>query len=274
MKIVLKVFFSLPLIAIHLLGCFLGLLIYFLDAKFRERTIKHISQSHIVSGKIATKNLIISNAMHIGMALMESFCIWFASKTRIKRLVVRTKNWDLIKKLKSNNKGIIFLTPHIGSFEITAQYYGLFSPIKVMYKPTGRKWINQLIYQGRNKNFVTPVNIELGGMKQILKALKNGEAVGILPDQVPPEGHGEWSSFFNQKVYTMTLVQKLHTLTKAPIIFAIGRRLKMGSGFEIELFEFKGSVTTKKIDAYIETIVKTSPEQYLWNYRRYKLPKS
>ena len=274
MNIVLKVFFSLPLIFIHLLGCFLGLLMYLLDAKFRERTVKHISQSHIVSGKIATKNLIISNAMHIGMALMESFSIWFASKTRIKRLVVRTKNWDLIKKLKSNNKGIIFLTPHIGSFEITAQYYGLFSPIKVMYKPTGRKWINQLIYQGRNKNFVTPVNIELGGMKQILKALKNGEAVGILPDQVPPEGHGEWSSFFNQKVYTMTLVQKLHTLTKAPIIFAIGRRLKMGSGFEIELFEFKGSVTTKKIDAYIETIVKTSPEQYLWNYRRYKLPKS
>lgn len=274
MNIVLKVFFSLPLITIHLLGCFLGLLMYLLDAKFRERTVKHINQSHIVSGKIATKNLIISNAMHIGMALMESFSIWFASNTRIKRLVVRTKNWGLIEKLKSKNKGIIFLTPHIGSFEITAQYYGLFSPIKVMYKPTGRNWINQLIYQGRNKNHVTPVNIELGGMKQILKALKNGEAVGILPDQVPPEGHGEWSSFFNQKVYTMTLVQKLHTLTKAPIIFAIGRRLKIGSGFEIELFEFKGSVTAKKIDEYIETIVKTSPEQYLWNYRRYKLPKS
>jgi KDO2-lipid IV(A) lauroyltransferase len=160
MKIVLKVFFSLPLIAIHLLGCFLGLLIYFLDAKFRERTIKHINQSHIISEKNATKNLIISNAMHIGMALLESFSIWFASNTRIKRLVVRTKNWDLIKRLKSKNKGIIFLTPHIGSFEITAQYYGLFSPIKVMYKPTERKWINQLIYQRRNKNLVTPVNIE------------------------------------------------------------------------------------------------------------------
>ena len=262
-----------PLIIIHLLGCFLGLMMYLLDAKFRNRTIKHINQSKIVTGKIAIKSLIISNAMHIGMALMESFSIWSASKSRIKRLVVRTKNWDLIEILKSNNKGIIFLTPHVGSFEISAQYYGLFSPIKVMYKPTSTKWINQLIYHGRNKNLVTPVNIELGGMKQILKALKNGEAVGILPDQVPPEGHGEWSNFFNQKVYTMTLVQKLHTLTKAPIIFAIGRRLKMGSGFEIELFEFKDSVTTKKIDEYIETIVKTSPEQYLWNYRRYKLPK-
>ena len=274
MNIVLKVFFSLPLIIIHLLGCFLGLLMYLLDAKFRDRTSKHINQSLIVSGKIATKNLIISNAMHIGMALMESFSIWFASNSRIKRFVKRTKNWSLIKKLKSKNKGIIFLTPHIGSFEITAQYYGLFSPIKVMFKPTERKWINNLTLNGRKKNLVTPVNIELSGMKQIIKALKNGEAVGILPDQVPPEGHGEWSSFFNQKVYSMTLVQKLHTLTKAPIIFAIGRRLKIGSGFEIELFEFKGSVTVKKIDEFIENIVKTSPEQYLWNYRRYKLPKS
>ena len=73
---------------------------YLMDIKFRERTTKHISQSHLVSGKIATKNLIISNAMHIGMALMESFSIWFASNKRIKRLVLRTKNWDLIKKLK------------------------------------------------------------------------------------------------------------------------------------------------------------------------------
>ena len=82
------------------------------------------------------------------------------------------------------------------------------------------------------------------------------------------------SNFFNPTVYTITLVQKLHTLTQAPIIFAIGIRLKIGSGFEIELYEFKGSVTVQKINEYIENIVKTSPEQYLWNYRRYKLPKS
>ena len=103
---------------------------YLLDAKFRERTVKHINQSHIVSGKIATKNLIISNAMHIGMALMESFSIWFASNTRIKRLVVRTKNWGLIEKLKSKNKGIIFLTPISAPLRSQLNTMGFFHLLK------------------------------------------------------------------------------------------------------------------------------------------------
>src|SRR5210317_7782 len=274
MIVILKLLFSLPLLIIHLLGCFLGMMMYFFDAKFRERVSKNIKEAKIVSGKIETKSLIVKNSMHIGMALMETFTIWFASSTKIKKLVKKTINWDLIEQQKSKGRGIIFLTPHMGSFEITAQYYGINHPIKVMFKPSKREWINNLMFYGRNKNHVSPVNIEMSGMKQILKSLKNGEAVGILPDQVPPEGHGAWSKFFNQRVYSMTLIEKLHKLTQAPIIFALGRRKKIGMGFEIELFSYEDEVTVQSIDQFIEKIVRTAPEQYLWNYRRYKLPKS
>ena len=72
----------------------------------------------------------------------------------------------------------------------------------------------------------------------------------------------------------MTLIEKLHKLTQAPIIFALGRRKKIGAGFEIELFSYEDEVTVQSIDQFIEKIVRTAPEQYLWNYRRYKLPKS
>ena len=273
MTLAIKLFFSLPLALIHLLGCLLGLLMYLFDFKFRDRIIKNIQRTNIKKTDVEIKKLVISNSMHIGMTLMESFSIWFASSKKIDSWVKKTSNWSLINKKQSKDKGVIFLTPHLGSFEITAQYYGARHPIKVMYKPSKNKWLDNIIFKGRSKNLVSPVSIELSGMKQILQALKKGEAVGILPDQVPPEGHGEWSSFFNQKVYTMTLIQKLHKLTGAPIIFAFGKREGIGKGFSVNLYEFKGDPTPKKIDQFIEELVKSSPEQYLWNYRRYKLPK-
>lgn len=272
MHIILKLFFSLPLFFVHTLGCILGLFMYLFDAKFRHRISNNLSKAKLNSLNKNNK-LIISNTMHVGMTLLESFVIWFASPEKIRSMVKKTINWNLVNKLTKKNKGIIFLTPHMGSFEITAQYFGLESPIKVMFKPNSIKWLNRIIYNGRNKNYVSPVDISAGGIKQILIALKKGEAVGILPDQVPPLGHGKWSNFFGQKVYTMTLIEKLHKLTNSPILFAFGRR-KIGHGFEIELFEYTDEVSVVNIDKFIEKIVRLNPEQYLWNYRRYKLPKS
>ena len=97
---------------------------------------------------IFASKVVVKNSMHIGMALMETFTIWFASSKKIKKLVKKTINWDLIEQQKSKGRGIIFLTPHMGSFEITAQYYGINHPIKVMFKPSKREWINNctLVY--------------------------------------------------------------------------------------------------------------------------------
>lgn len=273
MKSIIKLFFQLPLIFHHLLGSILGLAMYLFDIKFKERITKNIARTKIINNKSKIRSLAIRNAMHIGMGLTESFAIWSAPDNKIYRFIKNTINWDLIKKAQVKKKGIIFLTPHLGSFEITAQYYGIQNPITILYKPSKNNWINRFILNGRTKNKVKPANIYIGGLREVIRSLKKGEAVGILPDQVPPEGQGVWSNFFHDRVYTMNLVEKLHKLTGAPVIMAFGKRLKIGRGFQIELFEVKGKISADTINKKIEDLVMMAPEQYLWNYRRYKLPK-
>lgn len=273
MNYIIKFFFRLPLIFHHILGLILGLGMYLLDIKFKERITKNIARTKIVNDKSKIRSLAIKTAMHIGMGLTESFTIWSAQQSNINHFIQKTINWNLIEKAQQQKKGIIFLTPHIGSFEITAQYYGIQNPITILFKPSKNNWINNFILEGRTKNKVKPANIYVGGLREIMRALKKGEAVGILPDQVPPQGQGVWSDFFHDKVYTMNLVEKLHKLTGAPVIMAFGKRLTIGTGFQIELFAVEGKISADTINKKIEELVLMAPEQYLWNYRRYKLPK-
>jgi lauroyl/myristoyl acyltransferase len=50
---------------------------------------------------------------------------------------------------------------------------------------------------------------DLSGVRSLLKALKRGEAVGMLPDQAPKTGEGRWLDFFGKPAYTMTLAARL-----------------------------------------------------------------
>ena len=106
-----------------------------------------------------------------------------------------------------------------------------------------------------------------------MQALKKGEAIGILPDQTPIKGEGEWAPFFGKPAYTMALAGKLAEKTGAVVIMAFGRRLPHGKGFEIHLNKLEsGSIATPTLlNQALETQIKQFPEQYLWAYNRYKV---
>ncbi|MET5013232.1 hypothetical protein AAHH80_40045, partial [Burkholderia pseudomallei] len=63
------------------------------------------------------------------------------------------------------------------------------------------------------------------GVRQMLRALKKGETVGLLPDQVPPEGMGAWAPFFGRSAYTMTMAAKLVAQTRCAVVLLRGERL-------------------------------------------------
>jgi KDO2-lipid IV(A) lauroyltransferase len=112
----------------------------------------------------------------------------------------------------------------------------------------------------------------------LLKTLRQGEAVGILPDQVPEDNEGEWANFFGRPAYTMTLVGKLVASTDATVLLAFGERLPSGQGYviHIEPLDPDGVMayppTAQDVNDGIERIVRQCPEQYLWSYGRFKRP--
>ena len=115
-------------------------------------------------------------------------------------------------------------------------------------------------------------------MRLLLKALKRGEPIGLLPDQVPQQGEGVWADFFGKHAYTMTLPAKLQQLSGARIILAYSERMPFGRGYRILFSSFDGELTgtpvqqAEAINHAMERLIADCPAQYVWSYNRYKTP--
>ena len=168
---------------------------------------------------------------------------------------------------------MIFLTPHLVCFEITAPYYAAQRQMSVLYRPPRQAWLAPLIEAGRARGQIRLAPTTLSGVRDLLKALKQREAVGSRPDQTPGRNEGEWADFFGRPAYTMTLVQRLAQNTGATVLMAFGERLPRGRGYVIHIEPFDAVPTPAAINEAIERLVRRKPEQYLWSYPRHRKPR-
>jgi KDO2-lipid IV(A) lauroyltransferase len=259
----------LPLPLLHNLGALAGWLAWLLSATYRRNFLRHIGQANMTEAKTAA----IAEA---GKALLELPKIWLRPQEEVIARVVRVSGWELVEAAWQAQRGILFLTPHLGCFEITAQYYAAKKPMTVLYRRPKQDWLAPLIEEGRGANLkLAPA--DLSGVRRLLKALKNGEAVGMLPDQVPGNGEGAWLPFFGRPAYTMTLAARLAE-TGATVLLAYGERLHYGAGYHLKLFPLStplaGDLTQRatQLNRELESLIRQCPEQYLWGYNRYKVP--
>ena len=148
----------------------------------------------------------------------------------------------------------------------------------MLYRPARKAWLRDLVDTARGRARLATAPTTLAGVKQMLKALKAGQAVGLLPDQVPPQGLGEWAPFFGRAAYTMTLPARLAQQTGARILLAWGERLAWGRGYRIHLRPLPGALAKEpaaaaaQVNALMEELIRECPAQYLWGYARYKAP--
>jgi len=110
-------------------------------------------------------------------------------------------------------------------------------------------------------------------VRQLIKALKRGEAVGILPDQAPGVGEGEWADFFGKPAYTMTLAGRLQQSTGAAVVMAFAERLPAGAGYQLHLRRIAADpLGAQQLNRAVEDVIRIRPAQYFWGYNRYKKP--
>lgn len=261
---------KLPLSWIHRLGAVMGGVSWRTDQKSTGIAIENIQQSGLCKTLPEIERLARDSRREAGKSLMESLFIWGAPPSRLLPLVKATTSWHLVEEAQRAGKGLIFLTPHLGCFEITSIYYGSQHPITVLYRPPKLTWLEALLQQGRQKGQVSLAPANAAGVKKLLQALKRGEAIGILPDQIPRKGEGEWADFFGKPAYTMGLASKLAVKSGAAVIMAFGERLPGGEGFHIHLTKVDDIHTPTLLNQAIERQVAQCPVQYLWQYNRYK----
>jgi len=269
----LKFLQFLPLPIVHGLGVILGLISYLFNKNHRDHAIHNLKQCGLASNEADLKKLLFKSTLENSKGALETFAIWFKPPKKVIRWVKQVYGWDEVEAALQAGKGVIFLTPHIGCFEITSLYYGAQHPMAVLYRPPRQKWLLPLISKGRERGQISLAPANAQGVKKLLLALKGGEAIGILPDQAPLEGEGEWAPFFGRPAYTMTLASKLAQKSGAQVFMAFGERLSFGRGYNIRIRAVNagGIGTPALLNSEIERTIQQCPAQYLWMYDRYKV---
>jgi KDO2-lipid IV(A) lauroyltransferase len=273
-----------PLSHLHAIGAFLGWVVYALSPSYRRRLCANAQRAGITP---AQRRQSVAEA---GKMVMEGLRLWLRPPEQPIADPVRWEGEQLIDEALALGRGLVFLTPHMGSFEITAQAYaqryGAHKPITVMYRPARYRMLRELEEMARARPALATTPATIGGVRQMMRALKRGEAVGLLPDQVPPEGMGVWAGFFGAPAYTMTLAARLAQQSGAPVVLAWCERLPAGQGFHLRLSRLAEPLPLQGEDAQalqraqaevinraMESLIQQCPQQYLWGYNRYKRPR-
>ncbi len=266
-----RILSRLPLWLIHALGGLLGRSVYLLSPTYRRNLKANVAQAGL------SEDICLPAAAAAGKQMLELSRIWMRPLAEANALVVETRGLHWVTEAQAAGKGIVFLTPHLGCFEITAQYLSSMGDITVLYRPPKFAAGQELILMGRKREQLHLAPADLSGVRALIKALKRGQMVGLLPDQAPKTGEGVWLKYFGRYAYTMTLAARL-TETGAVTLLTWGERLPGGRGYRIHFQPPQQPLTgdtiarAQQINHEVETLIRQCPTQYLWGYNRYKRP--
>ncbi len=263
---------SFPLWLLQAVGALGGLLACTLSAGFRRKTADNLRTAGLYRPQLAR-----ASAAAAGRAALETCYIWFRPTQDLVRKsafddFARLARTTEQRKAQGDRRGVIVLTPHIGSFEMGARAYASVAPITVLYKAPRREDLHEVLKSARSHPQLTAVPADTGGVRALLRALRRGEAVGILPDQVPSAGDGAWAPFFGRPAFTMTLPARLAEKTGAEVYLLATWRRPFGRGWDLQLEKLDGVPTPEVINQALEAIIRQRPDQYVWSYNRYKGP--
>ena len=274
MPAVFRFFSVFPLWLLHIIGCVLGWVAFAASGVYRQRFLANAALAGYSFAQVRAA------VGHAGRMVAELPRLWLGAP-----VPVRIEGEPCVEQAWAAGRGVIFLTPHLGCFEMSAQaiatrWSAQQGPITVLYRPARQAWLAKVMETARNRPGMQAVPTTLAGVRQMIKALRRGEAVGLLPDQVPPEGLGVWSPVFGKPAYTMTLAARLALQTGATVLLVRCEREPMGRGFVMyaeplpQPLDANLETAVRQVNEAMEHVIRQSPGQYLWGYGRYKQPRA
>ena len=268
-------------------GALLGWLAYLLSPTYRQRLRANVAAAGFAP---AVRREAVREA---GRMVAELPWLWLRPHHRPLGDLVRWDGASWVTEALDQGRGIVFLTPHLGCFEVCAQALAeRFAPrleLTAMYRPSRQAWLREMQETARDRPGLATAPASLAGVRQMIRALKRGQAVGLLPDQVPPEGMGAWAPFFGRDAYTMTLAARLVQQTGAMPLLIWAERLARGAGYVVRIAPMSPPLPLERapgdtedqvqqrcaaaVNAAMEQLIRQRPGQYLWGYHRYKAPR-
>jgi len=264
-----------PLWALHAIGQLLGWLAWLLSPTYRKRFLDNAATAGLKFSQV------VGAVGQAGSMSSELPRLWLGKPVSV---TWSKGSLNLLREAYERGHGVLLLTPHLGCFEVTAQaisdnFSKAHGPLTVLYRPSRKASLAEVMERSRVRPGLDPVPTTMAGVRQMIKALRAGRAVGLLPDQVPPLGMGQWAPFFGKPAYTMTLAARLALQTGAQVVLVWGERLPWGRGYDMHVSQLPQSLAEDleaavvQINQAMADLILTCPQQYLWGYARYKQPR-
>lgn len=286
MKSLLTVFFlrclsRLPLASARHLGAALGAINWRLGSRMARTTRTNLQLCYPEMTESERLLLARSSISNTFQTITESGAVWLWPAEKVLGRILQVDGLAHLERAKAAGKGVVVLAPHLGNWEVFGLYLNQCGcgQSSQLYQAPRDPRLDRLIYEARSRAGARMVATDQKGVSMLLKALKCGELVGILPDQVPPESGGAFAPFFGHDVLTMTLASRLVQKTGALAVLGFAARVLEGGrhGWRIcfrvpdpEIYARDMPAALKAMNTSIEAAVREYPAQYQWEYKRFK----
>jgi KDO2-lipid IV(A) lauroyltransferase len=224
----------------------------------------------------ARETLVRSSLVHTALLFAEAGMVFHWPENRWRELLVRVDGEALLTQARNDACGVLLLVPHIGNWEFLSLYLGAFG-ITALYDPPRLRALDAPLRHARSRTGAMLVPLGHRGTRALYGALTSGGVAVLLPDQVPPREAGVYADFFGTPALTMTFAHRLIVRTNPAVLFAVA--LRVAGGFAIrfvpadpDMYAADTAIAVAAMNRSIEHLVRGAPEQYQWEYRRFKRP--
>lgn len=276
-KLFIKLAAWLPWSINNWLGQFIGQCLFLIPNQSKRITDINLRRCFPELPTKARDGLVRKSLIETAKMATAAGPIWSWKQDRVLSLIKQVSGEDACIQARDAGRPIIFILPHLGDWELVNMYLSAHYSLTCLYRPPRLKGLGDFIKSARERFGATLVPTDVTGIRQLLKALKRGETVCILPDQEPAKGNGEFIPFFGIAAYTMVLAARLIKKVDAEVVFVFAERLAKGQGYHLHfeqpvVIDHAADITeiSQQINAGVEYCIRQTPEQYQWEYKRFR----
>ena len=267
----------LPLSFLYALAGGLSHLMMLFPNRSRDTTRKNLIACFPLYGEEKISQLVRLSLRSTIATMLEMGKAWLLPMQDTLALVKNSEGVDALNDAYLSNDGVILFAPHIGNWEIFGFYVTKTLSSSFLYQPPKNRKINDMILKARSRGGVELLPANRKGVSKLVAALKRGNLVAMLPDQVPADEGGVFVDFFGNSAFTMTLASKLAAKRPCKVFYGFAKRDASSKGFKVIVKELDSSFFSEDILESVQTIntavedcIREAPEQYQWEYKRFK----